>query len=173
MGIFDSFKETIKGLVNEYEERNKVSMKCSSCGANIVGRATDRAIKCEFCGNLTNNKHYSPILNNPVNEISKSSATDEDNEEFWEDNDFDDDDFEDSDEEVFAYIEKGGLFFEGEIPGMSFSRVTLCDSYKDCVNKLKDKFYSERRSAFYKKPKQNLSQIKREHPKAKIIIIND
>ena len=171
MGIFDSFKETIKGLVNEYEERNKVSMKCSSCGANIVGRATDRAIKCEFCGNLTNNEHYSPIINNPVKDLTRSSF-DEDDEDVWEEVDFDNG-FEEGDEDVFAYIEKGGLFFEGEIPGMSFSRVALCDSYKECVSKLKEKYYSERNRAFYKKPNQNLSEIRRAHPKAKIIRIND
>lgn len=36
----------------------------------------------------------------------------------------------------YAIIEKGGLFYSGEIPGISFSRVSLCNSYDELINKL-------------------------------------
>lgn len=172
MGFFD----TIKNMINEYDEKNKVSQKCSSCGANIVGKASERAIKCEFCGNFSNNENYSPLINNPLKNFSldrENSDSDFDDVDFDNNEDFDFNNFSDEENSpVFAWIEKSSLFFEGEIPGISFSRVSLCNSYKECVTKLKSKYYQEKNRAFYKKPIQNLREIKTKHPKAKIIILN-
>lgn len=171
MGFFD----TIKSMINEFDEKNKVSLKCPNCGANIVGKASERAIKCEFCGSFANNDKYSPIINNPLKDFAKNREF-EKNTDFYSDFDFDDDlkesaewdDFAE-DAPVFAWIEKEGLFFEGEIPGINFSKVNFCETYRECIEKLRAKYYEEKSRAFFKHPKQNVRQIREEHPKAKII----
>lgn len=85
---------------------------------------------------------------------------------------FNDRDFGNETNGVYAYIEKDGIFFEGDIPGLDFCKEHMCNSYEECLRKLR-KNYEERRSrAFFEYPNQNLNKIKREHPKANIVKID-
>lgn len=70
---------------------------------------------------------------------------------------------------VYAYIEKNGLFYEGDIPGLSFCKENFCHSYDECIRKLQKNYAENKNRAFFEYPNQNLNKIKREHPKAKII----
>lgn len=70
---------------------------------------------------------------------------------------------------VYAYIEKGGLFYEGDIPGLSFCKESFCHSYDECLRKLQKNYAENKNRAFFEYPNQNLNKIKREHPKANII----
>ncbi len=169
MGFFD----VINKMIKDYKENNKVTIKCSNCGANILGNSTERSLKCEYCGTYTNNDKYTPIINNPIKGFNKKNDDSADYDGDFDD-DYDESVFFDSknDAIVYAWIEKGGLFFSGEIPGIDGSKVTLCDSYSECLDKLKTKYYEEKSSVFYKNPGQNISRIKEEHPKAKIIVIS-
>lgn len=184
MGFFDNFIKNVQ----EIDDRlaGDVSFKCSSCGATVTGKANKKSLQCEFCGNFENNPHYkSHLEGKPAGAIfggfennsnsNSSSVFDEDIEEddfdsmrrnrgFGRDRKFD--------RPVYAYIEKSGLFFSGEIPGMNFSKVTLCKSYKECVDKLKEKYYKEKSGAFYKPPVQDIDEIERQHPDAKIISLD-
>lgn len=73
---------------------------------------------------------------------------------------------------VYAYIENKGLFFDGDIPGLSFCRVDMCDSYDECLRKLRNNYAEMRSRAFFKFPNQNLNMIKYEHPNAEIVKID-
>ena len=70
---------------------------------------------------------------------------------------------------VYAYIEKGGLFYEGDIPGLNFCKANFCHSYEECLNTLREKLQQQSGRAFFEMPKQNLNEIKHNHPNAKII----
>ena len=71
---------------------------------------------------------------------------------------------------VYAYVEKFGFSYEGDIPGLNFCRVTFANSYEDCIRQLQQKLdESKQRSMFYKPPKQEVEKIRRDHPRAKII----
>lgn len=185
MGFFDNFINKVKEIDDKLAK--DVSFKCSSCGATITGKSNKKSLQCQFCGNFEDNPKYkSALIDAPSKSANRPAIQPTQN----FDDDFDDDDFEDDfndfshsntfgrnhhskfEKPVYAYIEKGGLFFEGEIPGITFSKVTLCKSYKECKDKLRAKFYEEKTRAFYKPPVQDIDKIEREHPRAKIIVID-
>ena len=171
MGFFDSIMDMQKKILDKMAP--DVTIKCSNCGASATGKATDKTIKCEYCGCFNeNNKYISPA--DLAASVGNKNANNFDD-------DFDDD-FDSFDRHhrmhrgrhghsgrVVAWIEKGGLFYEGEIPGINFSKVSLCDSYEECVRKLREKYYKESSSAFFDVPVQDIEKIRREHPKAHII----
>lgn len=71
---------------------------------------------------------------------------------------------------VYAYVEKFGFSYEGDIPGLSFCRVSFADSYEDCIEKLQQNLNERReRSAFFEPPRQDVEKIRQDHPRAKII----
>ena len=74
---------------------------------------------------------------------------------------------------VFAWIEKDGMFFEGDIPGVSgIMHSKMDDSFEECLNNLKEnlkgsistKFSSFRQEVSY-------DEIVKEHPNARIVFL--
>lgn len=184
MGIFDSFFKKVQELDDKFSET--VSFKCPNCGAQVSGKENKKSLPCEFCGCIVENPKYRTLLNKnesfEENKNSDFAATKNSSQKSSFDK-FQDDEFErrkrnqrmgrvdENDKIVYAWVEKNGLFYEGEIPGISFSSVRLESSYSKCVDKLKEKFYEQKSKAFYKAPEQDLEAIEREHPAAKIIVL--
>lgn len=95
----------------------------------------------------------------------------DDNSSFFErrSSNYDDVDMNYGSTNVYAYIEKVGLFYEGDIPGLNFCKESFCHSYDECLRKLQKNYVENQSRAFFEYPNQNLNKIKKEHPKAKII----
>lgn len=159
-----------KKLFEMIKEQNTVKAKCSNCSADTEIDITKPVATCQYCGGGFENPYYEKHLKRQAEQQKQEDF--EDNSFFEEEDSFGfDDNFEDEyeDDGLYAVIEKSALFFEGEIPGITFGSARLCKSYGECVNKLKEIANKERRGAFYEKPHQNLREIRREHPNGKII----
>lgn len=169
--MFGDLLKNIFNLSGELSEQEKVSQKCPFCGARMEGSMYNPTISCTYCGGSTENESY------------KEPVTQDTNQQVFEEDDADDV-FVDNVfrhnhrrhgrnyNSVYAYIEKSGLFYSGEIPGITFSNVSLCDSYQECVDKLIEKYRTEKERAFFELPKQDINEIKQSHPNAKIIKIS-
>ncbi len=53
----------------------------------------------------------------------------------------------------YAVIKRGGLFYSGECPGISFTSVSMCDSYEECLDEIEEKL-GDQVGSFNRKFKQ-------------------
>ena len=74
---------------------------------------------------------------------------------------------------VFAWIEKDGIFYEGDIPGVSgIMNVNMADSFEECFNELKENIDNSISADFSSfRQKVSLEEIREEHPNARIVFI--
>ncbi len=70
-----------------------------------------------------------------------------------------------------AYINKSGIFYEGQCPGIDFTEVNMCDSFEDCVSKITRKLKSSVGSFPEDEVQPSIEEIKAAHPGARIIRI--
>lgn len=162
-----------KKLFEMIKEQNTAKAKCPNCSADSELDITKPVATCQYCGGGFENPYYEKYLKRQEaeeREEEEESFDDFEQESFFDDG-FNNDSFDDhyEDESLYAVVEKSALFYEGEIPGITFGNARLCDSYEECVGKLKEIARKERGKAFYEKPHQDLRKIKKEHPKGKII----
>lgn len=168
MGFIDKVFELQKKIVDQHAPN--VTVKCESCGSSVVGKATEKTLKCEYCDSYVDNVKYQS-----ASEIFGIKRNQDEN--FSNNSVFADGGFNTINRPIenfggtVAWIEKNGLFFEGEIPGISFSRVFLCYSFEECMKILREKYYNAKSKAFFERPIQDIEKIRREHPNAKIFEI--
>lgn len=171
--MFDKFFEKAKGFMKNFADQfsgEKISVKCPSCGGQAEGTTNDQTVVCPYCESTIKNPHYT---------FAKSSAFDEEEQEddgWGEDKDYWNEMEEDNlppipanSNSVYAWIEKNGMFYSGDVPGIPFAKATLCDSYEECLESLQASFDEEKEKAFYEKPTQDLEKVRKQHPKAKFI----
>ncbi len=136
---------------------------CENCGAPINADVSQQYVKCDSCGAVVNNSKYS------TNSYDQEAATEGNSfgslftDEaksginkiksffvgFGRHDDSDDrrNPFDDRDDfgrrnhhrDYYAVIEKTGLFYKGECPGISFTNSGLCDSYDECLREIEEK----------------------------------
>lgn len=171
--MFDKFFKKAKGFMKGFADQfsdEKVSVRCPSCGGSAEGTINDEKLYCPYCEANIKNPHYT---------FAKSSAFDEDEQEddgWGEDKDYWNEMEEDNlpplptnSNSVYAWIEKIGSTYSGDIPGIPFARVSLCDSYNECLESLQESFDEEKEKPFYEKPIQDLEGVRKQHPKATFI----
>ena len=171
--MFKKFFKDIYKFAKEIDNQNavKVTQKCQSCGAKMEGLSNQETLSCSYCGYASENEHYKESLSQYKNQqqfkdnVHKNIFVDEvvDHIRVRHAKNYN---------SIYAYIEKSGLFYSGEIPGISFSKVSFCNSYQECLDKLVEIFKQEKEKAFFKVPEQDLNEIRRNHPDAKIISIS-
>ena len=164
-GLFKKLEKLTSELsqfAGESENEQIIKQNCPSCGGNMEGKISQPTLSCPYCGTSATNEHYKSYAQQQYSQTSTSQNVDMffPNQHHRRHHDYNG---------VFAYIEKSGLFYSGEIPGISFSKVSLCDSYDECLNKLTAILTENKNKAFYKPPVQDLNEIRKNHPKAKII----
>lgn len=167
--FFEKAKGFMKSFANEFGE--KVSVKCPSCGGQAEGTTAEQNLTCPYCDSTIKNPHYI---------FAKSSAVEREEEQeddgWGEDKDYWNEMEEDTlppiptdSNAVYAWIEKVGMFYTGDIPGFPFAKATLCDSYEQCLETLQENFDEEKEKPYYEKPIQDLEKVRKNHPKAKFI----
>ena len=74
---------------------------------------------------------------------------------------------------VFAWIEKSGMFFSGDIPGVSgIMRVNMEHSFEQCLDKLTENINNSVSTSFSSFTQDvTYNQIAEEHPEAEIVFI--
>ena len=74
---------------------------------------------------------------------------------------------------VFAWIEKSGMFFSGDIPGVSgIMRVNMEHSFEQCLNKLTANINNSISTSFSSFSQDvTYNEIAEKHPEAKIVFI--
>lgn len=168
--MFKNFFENVYDLAKKINNQNavKVTQKCQSCGAKMEGLSNQQTLSCPYCGYTSENEHYNQSKGQYNNQQSFGGNIQHNNyiEEVVDP--IHGSTFQNYNS-VYAYIEKSGLFYNGEIPGISFSKASLCKSYQECLDELIENFRQEKEKAFFKPPKQDINEIRRNHPNAKII----
>lgn len=174
--MFENLFKKLKSFMGgANSEQKQTSQSCPACGAQMSGSIYDKTLHCSYCGSTSVNEEYLEQKNNA--EQHPYGCDEEDEDDYQQDmtdaymdhlNVVSNRDVD----SVYAYIEKHGMFYSGEIPGLPFSKAGLCESYRECLDKLIASFVEEREKTFYEPPIQNLSEIQRKHPKAKIIKIS-
>lgn len=170
--MFDKFLEKAKGFMKSFADQfsgEKISVKCPSCGGNAEGSTSDETITCPYCETSIKNPHYTFAKSTAFEEEQEEDGWGEDK-DYW--NEMEEDSFPPIPENstaVYAWIEKVGMFYSGDIPGLPFAKATLCDSYEQCLETLQANFDEEKEKAFYEKPIQDLEKVRKSHPKAKFI----
>jgi len=73
---------------------------------------------------------------------------------------------------VYAWIEKSGFRYDGEIPGVDWTEVRMASSFEECLDELTKKLH-ESSSVQFMSFRQNVSyeQIQSDHPNARIVFI--
>ncbi len=154
----------VRDSLNEAFSDKDVSVKCPNCGAQGQSKQSQKTFVCQYCGCENNNPEYRNLFD--LQQLRTNTNNTQTN--------FNDD-FDNTSSSVvfgsglYAYIEKSALFYNGEIPGITFGKANLCTSYEECVTKLREIANNERSKAFFEAPNQNLEEIRKAHPKAKII----
>lgn len=173
--MFNKFFETINKELNKAFKEEPIQQKCENCGALIEGTNRMETITCRYCGSTQKNNFFKPLFdvnNTPTNDMGDAF-------DFGFDDRVDDRPFNRREGHyhrhgghgVYAWVRKGGLFFEGGIPGLKFCKVSLCDTFEECVDKLRQKYYEQKRSAFFEPPVQDFEDI-RKNRNTKIIRID-
>lgn len=74
---------------------------------------------------------------------------------------------------VYAWIEHSGVFYSGDIPGISgVMKVYMAETFDDCLTQLKDNLKRSTSLAFRNfRQRETLQEIIRKHPNAEIIFI--
>lgn len=77
--------------------------------------------------------------------------------------------------EYYAVIDKSGLFYSGEIPDVKWSKVTLCSTYNELINKLSEKLREEQEKSITwntrLSPKTSYEEMTAKYPGKQIISI--
>ena len=73
---------------------------------------------------------------------------------------------------VYAWIEKSGFSYNGEIPGVSWTSVRMARSFEECLDELTKKL-NESSSVQFSSFRQKVSyeDIQDDHPNARIVFI--
>lgn len=172
--MFEKFFKKISDFAKKIDDQiaDTITQQCPACGGQMEGLTNQKTLNCPYCGSSCINENFIEARDRYINPHPFGEDEDDEgyNEEITDEN-MDHLNVVTSDEAgvVYAYIEKSGLFYNGEIPGLAFSRVNLCDSYMECLNQLVENFREEREKTYYEAPRQDLNEIQRKHPKAKII----
>lgn len=171
--MFENFLNKFRnfGRKNSSDSAQTTLVQCPVCGHEMAVPSSQKTFTCRSCGTTLTTGYSFDEEENPSN---KHPFGEDEDDEGYEDN-FSDANLEhyhvatkDQYNYVYAYIEKIGSTYSGEIPGMTFSKVTFCDSYSECFQQLIDIFKEEREKDYYESPIQDFDNIRRAHPKAKI-----
>lgn len=172
----------------------EVIIFCTNCGAKLNALSNDLEVCCDYCGCVNENIKFEPekefneeksesnffsslghglkkagkFLNSLANEFEEDENHHHHHGKTINENAFE----VGHGKPYYAIIKKSSLFYEGECPGVTFCKVSLCDSYDECVNKLVEKLSDEvNRFGGKSYDQPSLEEIKNSYPNAKIIKI--